>query len=659
MKWIFTALIAASAVPLHAQQKDARADIAITYLGKIANGDLDVAKHTALSPHCSIARRKVIRERLQLTQKDYLRKNDAYTLETLKEDGRFSAVLVRAEHPSSPLTSRVLAVAMLRTKDGWKPAPLPGSFANTGYGYDEQVEKTVKALERWMATERIKRETALRTRAASKFQSTLAAIEKDLQLKNLGARKAVSKFIELCREKDLMHVLAAMGAASGVLPDPLEDTISTVSGGLESDDKEGDWQMVTNRSTVYEVMNVDDKRSEVAVGFYNPMLRRQSKVLYFPVEKQNGKTFVKLSPMLTIASLPQDERWQQRWRHRRDDERKLVLRIPATILANTAEKPAESPEALLQTFLSIAKANDFRKAIGLIPRKGHHFEKEKEQSVTLANLASLWQGLVAIKSSPKPRISIIRDSGVALAPLQLALPDKPGKFRTWNLWMLKGDSGWHLVPESSMKGIQDRKLRLSMRTLQKRLATMAQAQRKELSEKLLTQVLEVDPAKLRDAVSERDASRLFKQYRGHLRSDDNEAALGCCATLKGTDNTRTLQNFNNALRGVDDHLEDDRILGVVTSGNWSGISARTHSKLTDAHDYPLYLCVNTRKGAKILLDIDLRHASNKGREIINKRNWEKLGKAVPATALKDVESIFARHGKLVAQDMEAERKLHE
>ncbi|MFK7910370.1 MAG: hypothetical protein AB8F34_07180 [Akkermansiaceae bacterium] len=664
MKWIVTILIAAFACPLAAyaqngNTEDKKSEAAITFLKRIASGDLDVAKHTALSPNCSDARRKIIRERLKFLQSKYLNENDTLTVEAVKDDGRFSGVLIRAEHPSSPLTSRVLAIAMLRIENRWRAAPLLGSFTNTGYGYDEDVEKTVKNLESWMAREKIKRETNHRTKAANDFQSTLASIEKELRLEKADARKAVTNLIQHCRSKNLMHVLAAMGAASGVLTESLEDTVSNVSRGLDTDDIENDWQVITNRSAVFEIMNVDEKRNEVAVGFYNPMLRRQSKVLYFPVEKKNDKTFVKLSPMLSIAWLPQDERWQQRWRHRRDDERDLVLKIPATILKKIKVKPAETPDELLKRFLASVKSNNFRNAIELIPRKGHHFEKDKEQSIVLANLSTLWQGLINVKSSPQPKMSIIKGESVALAPVQYALPNNHGKFQTWNLWMLKDDSGWQLVPENSMKIIKDDKLRQSMKNLEKRLVSMTQVQRKELSKKMLSQVLKIDPAKLREPVTEQVARNLFKQYRSHLRGDDNEAALSSCAVMKGTDDTRTLKNFNYALRGVDDHIKDDRILGFATSGKWSGISVRTESRLAGTHDYPLYLCLNTHKGAKILLDIDLRHVTNKGRKMINTANWNKLKQAIPAEAFKDVESIFASHENLVSKDKEAEKKLHE
>ena len=663
MKWsaFIFASICLSCFPLVAQEgdQDPKATQAISYLQKVSKGEIDIAKHTALSPNCSIARRKIIRERLNFLRSNYLRSKEVFTVEEIKEGDQFAAVLIRAEHPSSPLSSRVYAIALLKTGDTWKPAPLPGTFANSGYGYDENIERQVKELERWMAREKIKRETAHREKAASEFQISLAQIEKKLQLDKIDSKEAVSNFINLCRSKDLMLVLAAMGAASDMLADSLEETISIVSRGLEIDNQESDWQIVTNPSSVFEIMKVDEKREEIAVGFYNPMLRRQSKVLYFPVEKKNNKTFVRLSPMLKIALLPENERWQQRWRHRRDDERTLILKVPSTILKNTDPKTVESPEELIKQFLVALKANRFREAIQMLPREGHHFEKDKEQAIVLANLATLWQGLITFKSAPRPRFDVLKEASLALAPLQYGLPNKPGKFQTWNIWMLKGAHGWQLVPENSIKSIEDKQIRQHIKTLEKRLVSMTRNQREELSQKMLRQVLKINTQNLQEAATTPEAQEIFKQYRSHLRSDDNQAALGCCAVLQGTDDAKTLKNFNYALRGIDDHIDDDQILGVTRSKHWSGISVRTQSKLAGTHDYPLYFCLKTSRGPKILLDIDLRFASNKGRKMLNESNWLKLKKILPAKALKEVETIFANHEKLVAKDKEAIKKLHE
>lgn len=643
---------------LNAQEKTAKtvSELAISYLKKIAHGDLDIARDTALSSNCSSSRRIKIREHLTFIQQNYFRKNDTFSLELVKEGEQFSAVLIRVENTAAPLNTRIISVAMAREKDGWKPAPLPSSFTNIDYGYEESVEKKIKHLEKWMATEKTKREIAIREKATSSFQSLLAKYEKELQPNKIDAGTAVLKFIDACQHNNLMRALVSMGAASDALDDPLNDTINYVSNGLEIRTPH-EWQLLTNSSSIYNIMNIDKNRNEVAVGFYNPLMRTYARILYFPVKEKEGKTFVCLSPLLK-AALKTDgiKHRRQDFVHQRDDEQKLIRQIPSVIFKHIEAQPAESPEQLIEKFLA---AKNFKYAVALLPSKELLRPTEKEQFSLLENLAFLCQGLNSVKSLPKPSITIAREGSLAAAPLEYEVPNKLGTFQTWQLWMIKGDKGWHLIPKKSIATIVDEKIKRKIKGLSEKLDIITKNQRKERSKKMLSHVTNINLVELKEAVIKQKAINLFKLYRSCLRRNDYASALDCCAMLDSSNNTRTLKNFNYAIRGANDHTKDDLILGVVKSGKWSGVSVRTQSKTTGAHDFPLYLFLNTNNGAKILLDIDLRYPSNKGRSIINQSNWNKLKKNIPNEALKQVETIFTAHEKITAKNIQEEKKLHE
>ena len=643
---------------LNAQEKTAKtiSELAISYLKKIANGDLDITKDTALSSNCSSSRRIKIREHLTFIQLNYFRKNDTFSLELLEQGEQFSAVLIRVENTATPLDTRIISVAMAREKDGWKPAPLPNSFTNINYGYDESVEKKIKHLEKWMTTEKTKREIAIREKATSKFQSLLAKNEKELQPNKLDAGTAVLKFIDACQHNNLMKALVSMGAASDALDDPLNDTINFVSNGLETRDTNNKWQLLTNSSSIYNIMNIDNKRNEVAVGFYNPLMRTSSQVLYFPIKEKGQKNFVRLSPSLEAAVKPNKNQRQRHFHHRRDDEQKLIRKIPSVIFKNIEAKHAKSPEKLVEDFLG---ATNFKDAVALLPTKELPIPSEDGQIALLESLAFLWQGFNSVRSLPKPSIKIARDGLLAAAPLEYAQPKKLGAFQTWRLWMIKGDKGWHLIPEKSIAAIVDEKIKLKIKGLSEKLDIITKNQRKERSKKMLSHVTKIDLVELKEAVTKQEAINLFKLYRSRLRSNDYAAALDCCALLDNSSDTRTLKNFNYAIRGASDHTKDDLILGVVKSGKWSGVSVRTQSKTSGTHDYPMYLFLNTNNGAKILLDIDLRYPSNKGRSIINKKNWDKIEKKFPNDSLKRVETIFVAHEKITLKNIQEEKKIHE
>lgn len=141
-----------------------------------------------------------------------------------------------------------------------------------------------------------------------------------------------------------------------------------------------------------------------------------------------------------------------------------------------------------------------------------------------------------------------------------------------------------------------------------------------------------------------------------MRSRDTQPALSHCAILKGTNDAQALKALNYALRGASDHTDQDLILGTTRKGNWTGISVRTESKLAEAHDYPLYLIANTEEGLRILIDVDLRHPSNKGRTLLNKKNWSKCEEILPMESIDDLKVIFEEHLKLSAKDIDQASK---
>jgi len=632
---------------------------ALNYLNLLSKGDIDIVKHTALSPHCGIQRRKAIRERIDLLTKSYFRDGDQFLLETKKTKGDFAAILFRSENAAAPLSTRIHALAMVKTAGIWKAAPLPGSFTNTGYGYDDKVEAIVRDLEHWMAREKITRQTQSRDKAITELKSTIAAIEKKLNLDTASPEKTALHLIEQSRDKNLFGILACMGAASDQLIDPLNVTMDLLSKGLTNKDESNDWYLLTSRSVIAQVLKIDNTRNEVAIGFYNPMERGKSKILYFPIHKSGDKTFTRLSPLLKVSLLPNNERWNHRWKHRRPDEDELRKKLPSTILKNSEPLSYPSTQKLLEHFISSLKKNDFTDSIRLLPRKGDYFGKDENQTATLFNFGSLWKEIHQYETHPSDDFQILENQSLALAPLQYAKLNRTGEYQTIKIWMVKDADGWHMLGQNPLdKKITD-ELTTSAKKLSEQFSAIEKKQQEKHSQNLLNQVVTITPPITIDPVKDEDAKKLFASFRNHLRSKDTESALSCCAVIKGTSRTQTLKTFNYALRGAADHTPDDHILGVIRAGKWLGISARTRSKLLALDDYPLYLVINTKMGPRVLLDIDLRKATNKGRQLLNKKNWKKLEDSLPEESLKNIKTMFAKHSELTEADIEATLKLHQ
>lgn len=635
---------------------------AVTYLQLLAKGDIDLLKQTALSPHCGIQKQKTIRKRLDFLRVNHFRKGDTFTPQTTKIDAHLAGVLVRADNPSAPLTTHVHAVAIIKTKDGWKPAPLPGRFSNTGYGYDEKIERSVSALERWMARKKIILETRFRSQASSKLISEIADIEKNLHLQTLKPEQTVELLIEKCRQKNLIGVLSIMGAASNQLPDPLETTLDLVTKGLANKDPSNDWHLLTSRSVIAQTLKIDHTRNEIAVGFHSPLGQERSKILYFPIHKENkpkGKTFARLSPLLHLALLPENESWQQRWRHRRGDENDLRKQLLPTILKNSKSISYPTARQTLDHLLLAIDNNNYTDCIRLLPRTGAHFGKEASQINSITSLDSLWRQIHHAQPLERHDHNILKEKNLALAPLQFTTTNKPDNFITIKLWMIKDPDGWHLIDYNSLTESLGDIWKKSAASLEKRLTSMEKKQREARSRALLDNVITITPPITLPPPSKNEAKTLITRFRNHLRARNTKNALAYCAVLTQTSASQILKTLNYSLRGAIDHINDDITLGINTSGNWSSASIRTRSQLTKLDDYPLYLIINTHKGPRILLDIDLRHATNKGRQLINKKNWKKLEKNLPKESLTHIQTIFGSHTQLATTDIQTQHKLHE
>lgn len=625
---------------------------AINYIQKLSKGIVNLTKDTALSEHCSDQKRKALKEQLKFIHKTQFHKGDVFTLETQKDEGDFSAVLVRSENSLMPLSTRVYALALIQNNGSWGSAPLPGSFTNTGYGYDEKVEQTVRKLEHWMALEKTTREAQLRSDAKDILMAAIIEEEKKLHLDSITPQQALLNFFKQCRAKNLQGVLACLNVSSEEYQKTLEETVNIVSFGLTTHETTNEWTLLTNPSVILQIFNTEQKNSEIAVGFWNPLAHKREHILYFPFHQNKDKTSISLPHTLKIALLPEQERKRLGWQQRHKERDQLEAQLPAMILKNNQpHETTNDVQRLINIFLDSLKKQSFSQCLSLTPRQGEYFENNKNQSRILTNLSNLWRTQHQLQSSPLGNVNVINSDQVALLPLQYPKLNRPGEFQTIKVWFIRESDGWHLIPGESLNDYADKKTKDQMETLELRMRSMEKNQQEIHAQTLLKKVITVTPPLKLDAIANDVAKQTLTEFRSSLRSNDSPKALEVCAVLNGTNNTQTLKTLNYAIRGAVDHSDNDQILNIVQAGKWCGISLRTKSKSSGAFEYPLYIIINTAKGPKILLDIDLRHATNKGRKLLNARNWGKLKSTLPEESLAHLHSLFDEHAKQAIADI--------
>ena len=621
------------------------------YLTKLSRGNLDLAQDTAISAHCSPQRRKQIGEQLKFFSQTHLDGNDTFIFEVTKNEGNFAAVLLRSKNPSMPLEPRVHAVALLHRQHQWIAAPLPGNFANTGYGYDAEVEKSVLTLERWMTKEKIILQSKARQSAQDNFLKSISEEEKKAALDTLSPQQATLNFIQLCRNTKLFGVLATLGAASDELEDSLKKTLSIVSNGLNNKNPLNKWSLVTHPSVIIVPVHLDPIKKDFAVGFWHPLVSPPEEILYFQTHKAKDKTFIRLPHDLIMAAMPENNRWRQQ---KHPDYDAFKKKLAAEIYKNhPPHKAPDNTQELLDHFTQSLSSQDFLDCFKLLPRYGGFFSAPKNQHKILNQLSDLWKNINHSKSNTQINPELLVDEKLALLPLIYPKKNHPSEVETIRVWFIQENNGWHLVPETTLNNYAALPLRTNIQRLKTRLQSVTKQRQEQLSRSQLSQVVTLTPPLTLQPVDDKAAEKTLSKFRTLLRANNPQSALEECAVLKGSSSIETLKTFNYALRGASDHRKDDHILGIHRAGKWLGISLRTESKTTGDYHYPLYIIINTEKGPRILLDIDLRHATNKGRKLINRRNLNKLEKVLPKNDQTDILSIFTEHDKVALEDIKS------
>ncbi len=657
MKIIVSIIFLIAGVITSAKAKEAdiirSSKAAISYLEMLNSGDYNLTDNTALSSYCSSSRITEIKTQLAFYKKTSLSHGDKYQLIDKKVLGSLAAVIIRAENQSSPLNTHIHALAMVEHNGTWLPAPLPGSFTNTISTYELDTEKATKNLEQWMAKEKNKYQTNARNKASNKLLSKVSQEAEKIDLKNITPEQLTLELIHALRSKDTPKSLAILGVASDVLAPTLETLTSKLSNGLKINSIDNEWTLVKDAAALVQIMHLDTKNNKVAVGFWNPLVKTEKRaaILYFPFYKSEGKTFLKLPKLLSIGLLSRIERLRQRRRLSDVDRNKLLSKLPEKILQNTAVKTHTDKETLLTTIIGSPKKSEFLKLISLLPREAKFLNTAAQKKESLEAVSELLVRLQTMQSRSMLNPSPFQNKNIALAPLHVINPHIPEEFTIINIWMIKLEKSWHLIPERILAKHGGAEINLTIQKLLQEMRATQKAAQAKLLHKITAGITSLSPPLQLPPPSEALAKETLFNFFELLKSNKIRPALHYCAALDNTSNQQILKTSSYLIRGKADQATVTQVLGYHQTDNWAALSLKTHPKSSDKKNYPLYLIVNTAHGCKVLLDIELHHSTNKGQELLNKKAWEKLTNSLPKESLSAVQALFKKHTKLSSQDI--------
>ncbi|MGB2090469.1 MAG: hypothetical protein ACPH2J_01060 [Akkermansiaceae bacterium] len=641
----------AEATGINDAEKENQANAALTYLKLVGDGALSVDKHTAISSHCGKKRRAEIEAKIQLARESHFQKNDKLSVEAQKSAAGFAAVLVRAENPINPLDTRIHGVALIRKKDRWLPAPLPGLFSNAGYGYDKEVERSVLALEAWMAKQKILRELDHRKKNLSTLKTKLLNIEKAAGFDHMSAEQVVTYFLEQCKKRNVLGIVACLGGGDQKSHESLLKEIKLVTEAIKNRDKHGHnstWAFFFRPSCLSLVIESDDQ-GNVMAGHYNP--RPQNKwssgrcnIFTFKTDVAEGRTCIRLHT---------DNRGQQS-PARYASKPELKNQFATIALRNTSAKHCQSPNELLDHLLQSVQQRDFGKFMELTPRQNDYCSKPENHSSILYHISSMWRTIPEHDGLSYGFSEIVSDDNLATVRLLSGQAGGGDLMPTMQIWMLKDEHGWHIIPHDIIEDVlmpADQQAGGGGGSTLKRLSELDIRLEKQELEHVFSATMQITLPLSLDAVSEDEAHAILRKYQDLIRNGHIKSSLAQCVTLEGSDKNHIMHQTLRHIKGAKGMTQDIEILGSCTESGWVGISAKTKSPISGEADYPLYIVINTASGPRIFANLDLRYPHNYGRKILNEENWRQFKNMAPAASVSKLQSIFNEHLKRCESDM--------
>lgn len=648
MKPLFFALALGS--PVFAAATDAPAKEALRFVEKLRDKTLDLAPghDTALSPATGNDKRKLIEKRIARLSSEVGQGELEAGPGTV--DGDMAAVLVRQAAGFDPSRLRVFAIGLIRKGDRWQPAPVPGSFENTGLGYDETIGKRLAALENWMMREQVLDLTNLREKSAGRLREAIAKKLKPDELHESSPELLARRLLSACEKRDQATVLGLLGGLQTELPKDWSACVAAVDEGLSATPKGSPWQLLVAPGVIRTIIEVHtqegDREATVFLAFLDA----------------SGGTGKSVMPKIRIFD----------FRFVRNEEGLWRIELPEVFYTPSPAEPQEEdagpkPEDTVLNALPDAWRGDFpltridtAKAAVDHLLEGLSGEAPAELIKMLAldgdaavarlgvmRLAMIWQDL----HQADPRTPILlgfQELGEgAVAAFQMFSSREPERSDLRTFYFTKEDAGWVLAAGLRPADPPPEKLRAAK--------AWADARAPEWSKNWESLVL-AESSKLKiisagEAPSEVDARNAFETWSSAILKGDPKAAIAFTAHLdRERGPARLLRNIGYELTGARKSGLRPTILGVIRKGCWAAISARVGKPGDSAATYPLYPLVNTPTGPRVLAEIDLFANGTRTRNFLNDASWGRLDAAGDGEASATLREIYEIHRKTAEAD---------
>ena len=600
-------------------------EAAIRFLEKarVRQLNLEPGGDTALSPQTSTAKRLEIARRLERLA-DAL--GDA-PLETaaVKLDGGMAGVLVHKNDGFDPASQQVFAIAMVKRGEQWVPAPVPGSFENTGMGYSAELRQRAAALKDWMLRQQVFELANLREQSAQRLRRS---IEKSLPvetLRKLDSKQIGGRFIDACMRRNLPEILGLLGGLAANPPDDWPSRLNSATAAMRSKEPKRPWRLLVSGNVlkvpVYH--EEDDGQAQFSIACLDPVgdgarpFMPRIELVHLEISR-SGEGLWRVDPprgFFQEASGDDDA----------DDDSldsDMLEAFPGKLTGVCPPAPEPSAREACESLFDLLRNGDFPSLARLI--------QPVESSVeSCIHAAKQWWDLREPGGDRRlVPLAFKEDGGHAASVCHLFSARSPVRRDLRIFHFTKTPGGWLWMPlpdpesEAAMRGWAD-------------------AQGAGWQDRLMAGCVELDALPESGAPSEADARQVVESWLKAASAGDVEAALRLTARLNTPKSiTTVLRNLGYEMTGLGKKDAAPAITGIHRGVIWTAVGVRIAA--ADESARPLYPVVTTPAGPRILIEIDLIAAQGRTREFLNRTALERLLDFPPA-ALDELKELYQKH----------------
>jgi hypothetical protein len=633
VKFILCLLL--TAVACHAAPQDP-ATAALDFFEKIRLGKLNLTPggDTALSAHTTEPKRAAIGKRLERIRSEI--GSDSLEIGPVKIDANIAAAIVRKIGAFDPNEMQVFSVALVKRGDSWLPAPVLASFENADAGGTLALQNRLVALENWMLREQVSDLEQLRNQVRERLRQKIQLSLPLAELKAFTAEQAAQRFLVACEKHDLPSLLGMIG---GLAEEPTADWPQRLKAAEDALKPNAPlrryWVLLTAPGVARAVVNSENSATSgsFSIACLDPAGPEETgsdaKVVALNFALMKGRDGLwQVSP--DDAFFDEETSIEETENNDEETQNDLVDAFAEAWAEAHPAQPQASAIDAQQAFTRATRAHDFSSLLSLANLSDEASGAKKPCLVA----AELWHTLHAPASACEPLLlELHQNDEAAVCLYQFFVPRNPDRTEIRSFYFTNNEGRWLWKPSPTEDQIAD---------FREVLAADTKQWTDTWQRDLLAGSVEIDEIGGNPLAEPAAAQKLVDDWFQALQAGEIKAALALTAHLpdpKG--NHPILRNLGHeiaAIRKADFTLTPAAVLqGKVCTA--VGMKLNRSGKLS----HPLYPVIQTIKGPRILLEIDLFAAPS--RSFLNKTSLARLKEAGFAAATEDLEALVNQFQK--------------